>query len=768
MNKIKRFIAYILLGLSCLAGFASLSAAWFFTTTADITINAGGEVVASYFHCGDGSQNNPYVITTPEHLYNMTMLYQEKPGFAEENNYFQLGYNLDGQSGLEFYTYNDQGIRQAGYTTSLNMTCYPNFEPIGSENKPFGGTFNGSSLTINNLEISGAGKSDIGFFGYVSEDAEVKNLYLNNLTVNIANAIPTAHNHNNAYVGYIAGHIEDATSFTDTYVNNCEITGKSCYTKNDWGYFGRCDNAASLDQFVNAANGQGQGDDWGGSIDAKSYNDWIYGLYKTTITSTNGTVYEFSNMQSGTDSTQVFNTKTYSDFTLHFATNYKTGVYGSKGNYTSYNYYMNPDCFNEPADGLPVRNTSGVYSTVYQFKDNNYIPLKFTDETKTAVDSNNSGYIVGSAYGSSNVITASPKLASYYYSSIGNSLQDTYWVVNSALANKTLQYDDSKLEVLTYKNGWYRIEDSHNAGHTTTNSGMTSYTRKTVSELGLLKYDSARTTIKDVSESTSRMHGIHFENNEVSASNKITKTNGIKMHGETYNDLLRGSVEFHLKKNGYINFFAGTYYTATRDFNFFSIYKVNRTNGSISSVKRISQIYTNSSSGPKYVYKYSDNSYSEGTADSLVFDVAATLEADAPLNNALYYFEVPVNEGEYAMGMVPGKSASAYTGAYMIYLDLSAGAGDDGGTELIDDFGSVDYRSATETVTSNILLITYEQLAEQQVNIAVAYIESKYTITYSGDLTQIKITVLKTGYEVWFNETQLPDEIKTNIINLTV
>jgi hypothetical protein len=38
-------------------------------------------------------------------------------------------------------------------------------------------------------------------------------------------------------------------------------------------------------------------------------------------------------------------------------------------------------------------------------------------------------------------------------------------------------------------------------------------------------------------------------------------------------------------------------------------------------------------------------------------------------NNKAYYFEVPVNEGEYAIGSTKGK-----TGAYLIYLDLAANA----------------------------------------------------------------------------------------------
>ena len=735
MNK-RELITFIWSSIifASLASGLLASVAWFASAN-KFDVDITGSVVEEYFHTGNGTQNNPFVITRPIHYYHLVEFFQRETAldttaeFGTDYLYFQVGYDLDNDGDLEVFDYDDQGIYQGtsespSYSQTLNMAYYSGgnaLMPIGTNEVPFIGVFDGKAdegIVVSNLNIHCAetvivgnntvnrAASDIGMFGYVSDKdgsnnpTIIKNIKVDGLNIDLTDvtstvASPTtsiAHTDAHAgvaYVGYIAGHVHSYTNYSSTgptnatplynvYVTNAKIEG-GAGTTCGFGYIGLVDTVdgeepTAVESQVSTTHGSGggQGDDWGGSIDAKSYNDWIYGLYKTTVTSTSGIVYEYSTMQSDTDSTQVFNTRNYTDYTLHFATNYKTGVYGKNGNYTSYNYYMNPDCFNDPPDGYAVRNTSGIYSTVYQFKDNNYIPLKFSDETKTATHSNNTGYIVGSAYGTARAITASPKLASYYYSSIGNSLQDTYWVVNSALTNKTLEYDDSKLEVLTYKNGWFRIEDSHNANNVTQNSRMLDYTRKTVSELGLTKYDSARNTIQEVSESTDRMHGIHFENNEVSTSNKITKNGGIKMHGNVYNDLLRGSVEFHLKKEGHINFFAGTYYTATRNFNFFSIYKVERNNGSISSAKRILRIYTNTASGPTYVYEYSDGTYSTGTAGTLVFDVESTLEDDAPLNNALYYFEVPVNEGEYAMGMVPGKSASSYTGAYMIYLDLSA------------------------------------------------------------------------------------------------
>ena len=242
MNKKKTF-AYLLLSIAVsMMVFIGVSFAWFFNTTADIVPNPTGEVITSYFHCGSGTEDDPYVITRPVHLYNLTRLYEDLDGFAEANNHFQLGYDLDNDGDLECYAYNDHGVYQESYSDKLNMNYYENFVPIGSEEKPFGGVFDGSDLTIDNLNISGEGLSDIGVFGYVTEDATIQDLYIDNLDIDVTGAVADAHDAHdtNAYVGYIAGHLENANCVTNTYVNNCEITGHSVLTKNDWGYYGKC------------------------------------------------------------------------------------------------------------------------------------------------------------------------------------------------------------------------------------------------------------------------------------------------------------------------------------------------------------------------------------------------------------------------------------------------------------------------------------------------------------------------------------------------
>ena len=715
----KKFFARLFLGImTSLSVLSGVTFAWLYDLVADVNINADGEIVASYFHCGNGTQDNPYVITRPKHLYNLTMLYEELDGFADEEHYFQLGYNLDGQEGLEFYNYDDLGIQQTDYTDTLNMTCYPDFEPIGSETKSFKGHFNGSNLTIDNLSISGKGKSDIGFFGYVTEDAEISNLYLDNLKVDITNAVANAHDvhDTNAYVGYIAGHIEDATCFTNTYVNNCEIKGKSVLTKNDWGYFGKCNNAATLDDFIaHASGGQGVEPTWGGSVHAIDYTALGYTLGPKS---------------SGSYTKEV------------------TGQGGYKMVITA------------STNANPVSN-----QVVYRLRDTSFLPLKFGSDDHAHIK--NTGYLVGSNVGTG--VNASPKISSYKMANIGNALSNTaYTNMQTTYSSSTpnIPYDDSKLEVLTYyNNGWKRISDEHNSANNTTNSQIRNYTKTNYSDMNLVKYKDSRDSLQTILESSSFIHGIHFDNNQVSTSNLLTiSANTARVDETNYSSTYqvpKGSINFKLREKGYINFFAGTYNSSQVALNFFSLHQVNRSGGNISSIKEITQIYENTGSDNPYVYKYSDNTYSAGTRGNLVFDVATILKGNAPVVNMLYYFELPVNPGEYAMGV-----AGSTQGAYMIYLDLGAHGGDGSETIGVDDFGSIDYRSTPDVVESNILLITYELSDEQSLSLSVSFSNNTYYIDATSNSTiQILITTLSEDYSFYYNDTLLPNEIMTHTLS---
>ena len=765
---ISTFISLIGLSLASL----SLTFAWLASATTDLDINGTkGGIITQYFDSGSGSENDPYIITRPVHLYNLTELYDKWEGFAEEDHYFQLGKVLDNSGDLKVYNYNDNGELIDGVGTSLNMNYYENFRPIGSEEKPFGGTFDGSSLTLNKLHISGSGVSDIGVFGYVEGTAEIHDLYLDNLEIDTAGSVADQHDQHatNAYVGYLAGHIDDATCFTNTYVNNCEISGSSCFTKNDWGYFGKCENADTLEKFIaRAEQSQGESSTWGGSIAFDAFNQRLY----HHISSASNIRFKNGN---STYTNGLIRTESDSDSAI---TVYRGGNASTAATYLSQDPANNYVVYNMIGAGTHSinnkQNNSGTTYTATQSVTGTYEPL-IIDSDYTVGD-RNTGYLTSSQYtqnGSShyyNAIDGTVRSASYPNGQIANSLDDTYHnqssLYNGSTGGPHFTYNGSKLEILTNSSASYGasnyrlISDDYNLGHTVSNSALTGYTKTNYETLGLTRYKSARAHLEQVLTESEYVHGIHFMG-EAPAANKTVNVPHAMLNGtaKTNYPVLLSSVDFIVQEEGYITLFAGAYYPATQTTiadSFFDLYKVNRSGDSISSIQKIYKIYKDNNGN----YTYTSSANQTVNNATLMFDMSY-LTSQPPKNNVAYYFEIPVDAGEFAIGAVSGKTA----GAYLMYLDLGTNGGEGGDTQLVDDFGSVDYRTKPETTEHNILLLMYVQQENQQVNIAVAYTEStkRYDITYSGAPT-LTVTLLDNveGYKVYINGSlKIENEIKS-------
>lgn len=136
----------------------------------------------SYFHCGTGSETDPYVITRPRHLYNLSRL--QALGVFPEKKYFQLGYDLDNNGSLEFYendssTTTSDDLDMSSYNASSDILTITS---IGSEATPFYGVFEGNGLVIKNLIVD-ASLEDSGLFGYTASRSIVRNLVLDNVHI---------------------------------------------------------------------------------------------------------------------------------------------------------------------------------------------------------------------------------------------------------------------------------------------------------------------------------------------------------------------------------------------------------------------------------------------------------------------------------------------------------------------------------------------------------------------------------------------------------
>lgn len=160
---------------------------------------------------------------------------------------------------------------------------------------------------------------------------------------------------------------------------------------------------------------------------------------------------------------------------------------------------------------------------------------------------------------------------------------------------------------------------------------------------------------------------------QISTSNLVTVPNAT-INGHTYTDyqMPKDSIDFNLKTSGYINVFAGTYFSIANSNGpnvdcFFSLYKIERDqlNHQIIAINEIKAIYEDNGS---YSYQYKDGTAPSGTK---VFDTDCLTKPSGLVSDSVYYFEIPVGAGEFAIGSVNGMK-----GGYLLYLDISTHKGD--------------------------------------------------------------------------------------------
>lgn len=249
----------------------------------------------------------------------------------------------------------------------------------------------------------------------------------------------------------------------------------------------------------------------------------------------------------------------------------------------------------------------------------------------------------------------------------------------------------------------------------TINANGSSVTTTNYGESNFKKYTTAKSAMETVLNGNQNIYGLHFMNASIhyGGTNPVYAEKAIVNGTTRYNyELPTDCIDFNLKENGYINFFAGTYYTNNSCF--FSLHEVIRSGSSISDIREIKAVYYDASdaSGIKsYSYLYDDGTYSvpfkytngvktqldgsaytlystQGTCPSgytLAFDTFRitnrSSNAFSLTSNAAYYFEIPMNEGEYCLGSVSGRN-----GAYLMYLDIAANASKTNRTIIYERF----------------------------------------------------------------------------------
>ncbi|MCR5308584.1 MAG: hypothetical protein K6E21_00540 [Bacilli bacterium] len=399
-----------------------------------------------------------------------------------------------------------------------------------------------------------------------------------------------------------------------------------------------------------------------------------------------------------------------------------------------------------------------------------YFPLR-VDKVETYEGSNT--YVYPSGY------AASEKNTGYIIS--GANIHDIS--TNTSSMNYQKQYGDIRIA------GWAisNIEGSYSDGtfgdiYTVDDNSNGNNAIRTLNntEKADSNYTTALGQFGETLSGAKKVFGMHFMDAAINIDHTI-RANQVTIMGHTYYnyELPEDSIDFNVYQKGKISFFAGNYFANTNEKNtaFFSLHRIFRdSNNNITAIKEIEEIYWHNQKHDmvNYIYKFKGDTATYTNANG-TYTGATTLDSNyssTPIfktswitnpngidsnTNRLFYFSMPCNAGEYALGSVHGEN-----GAYLCYLDIAANGGD----SVLEYYKqpensttfSVDYRSAGYTSPHSIIQVgvdfvdstTNNQPDPNKLSIAISFDNSAATTQnteYVNGLYVIHV-VNKTGYTV--------------------
>ncbi len=621
-----------------------------------------GEATGSYFEEGNGTSAKPYIIATPKQLYYFNWLQdlgyfnkkQKDSSGSETSSYEQVYFKIvpkDGSSALDM----------ANYT----------LPPAGTETYPFIGNFDGNGVAINNLTISNAegeltdvpkqasisdglleGAKIVGFFGIVGQyetslayDTSINaidDLYFDNLTVESGASKTLA--------GFIAG-------YANGKIDNCGIhcgqfsfaSGSSGLTDgasiSKYAIFGDCgDNLVWTNKPVSGDSGN----DWGSSISFLDINRRINYIATESTESAvpNSSRYYYSN----------------DNYHLYFTAGNKVNEFNYKTTYRKYIGYICEGTYlplsvdtDVAYEGGEIEGTNTYNEGAAKMHTTSF--YKSHTSEYSIIRNNNSGYLVGGGGLSGTTAAGNTGDLRTYIAQVSLIAGS-----GKSLPSGTTKYNGDDATIYTI--------DSR-SGSTTAEITKSNYT-----SFGYTKYESVIDDFNTNMKDETTIHGFHMlQVDETNSSNYLKVTKGdVKINGKQYDNyqFLKTALNFTVAKKGYITaLISGTYGVNNTNFDLFQVERDSSKN--IQSITRIKKIYKNSSSdgdSDSYLYDPDDSNTSKG---DLLFNFENTVGTTSKLNsNCIYYFEVPVNPGDYIIGK--STSTDAYMG-YLMYLDIGANAG---------------------------------------------------------------------------------------------
>ena len=718
----KKAVHTICIFLSLAFAFVAVTFCWFSRGELLNFRDDFGSAKASYFGGGDGSsEEKAYVISSSTHFYNLAWLqylgYFNAAGGANNGrlqSYFKLTKNIDMSE-----------LQRNGTVSAL--------PPIGTEQYPFIGNFNGDGHKIDNVFVSNL-MSDLivrpTTYKTATDDNnnEVLAVYgtagTTTKAVNIVGLFGVTGDYGVSAdaKGVVSGSNEYTNKFKDSLSSPTAATTSGA----DEVYYGvmKVENLYTDNLSVKSASSKTLVGLAAGYASASLSN---VGVYRCSITvkagatglSDSAPLSNYSLLGDYNDAVITWNEKpsgsggggSGNDWggsidmrTLARRINY---IYGAKTtakypsgvsdtgfavNFASSNKFLPPswntntgqtlEFYLGSGTMLPLsvdKETMGLSSWDSEEKTNTTNNIQtnswYTGNGYEIIGSSNTGYIVGSntASTSSGVRVKVQPIASSNGGGIFRSLG-----LPSTQSSATYSANDFVMLTIGTDNKTYRISDDFNKNATNKNTEIwekEEYSGK------LHRYESVRKNINEMMNGNQIAHGLRFFNFNVSNYTTKTLTN-VSLPGITGSyTLIEGGINFKVAKKGYVTAISGAFargvqYDAQNKETLFNLFKVERNNdNSIASVTEIKTIYTDSSDNIYYnptdiTDKTLAISFSELSGDTGVFE-----------SGTAYYTEFPVNDGDYFISGTQGSNTSnakAYT-ACLMYLDIGANAGGESG-----------------------------------------------------------------------------------------
>lgn len=673
----KKAVHTICIFLSLAFAFVAVTFCWFSRGELLNFRKDFGSAKASYFGGGDGSsEEKAYVISSSTHFYNLAWLqylgYFNAAGGANNGrlqSYFKLTKNIDMRE-----------LQRNGTVSAL--------PPIGTEQYPFIGNFDGCGYKIDNVFVSNL-MSDLivrpTTYKTATDDNNNEVLAVYGTTgtttkaVNIVGLFGVTGDYGVSAdaKGVVSGSNEYTNKFKDSLSSPTAATTSGA----DEVYYGvmKVENLYTDNLSVKSASSKTLVGLAAGYASASLNNVGVYrcsitvnagatGLSDSAPLSTysilgdyNDAVITWAEKPSGSGGggsgndwggsiniyelskriTYIMNdSMTYSAYTSVAAPN-KFGL-----NNISYNKYNLPD--------TSFYESTGIQAYLYN---GSYFPLGVNTDTEFS-----GGEITGKKTDSGSKYRNWKTATTSFFSDASNSSEilknNTGYVTSPATTNKqdgtmhyirdvsTVQnsfggttYDADKLVMLTYNNGTFvRIKDGDNI---TRNTALESAFSDTVEASTLERYKAVKEDLSTIfTNSGNLIYTLGWTNTDSS----ILPGN-FTMDGTTYTSLLAPGIDFVVHKKGCITVVFCSISNDTGN-KLVSLYKVDRTDGS-----------------PKKGVEITDG-------------IPSSASKEFATNKCILYLEIEVEAGEY---FITTDTGTISTAADFMYLDIGANAGGESG-----------------------------------------------------------------------------------------